>query len=223
MNKIGTAVTALLLTIAVTDSALTQQVSLGVRGGFNGTKVTYEGGIEELNTNWESNFHVGGLARLDLHDLFAVQLEALYTRKGSGSVWRMDPAEGKVTLTYLEIPVLAVLKVPTGSGARLTPHLFAGPTVAFELDCHLNGSWFGSPIDADCDDPDVDVQRKTTDIGLLFGGGLAIAAGPGAILLDAMYDLGLRNLNDSSDDPNLTVKNNTFMVSAGYSIVVGGW
>jgi hypothetical protein len=223
MREIATAGVALLLSFAATDSALAQQISLGARGGYNSANIIWDGGIDTINTHWNSSFHVGGLVRLDLDRLFAVQLEAWYTRKGTRADWTEQTGEGEITASYLEIPLLAVLKVPVGSGARITPHLFAGPTVAFELDCRVEGHITDIPIDGDCDDPGFQIARKKTDIGLLFAGGLEIRTGPGAIQLDAMYDLGLKNLNYETEDPELTVKNRAFMASAGYAIAVGGW
>jgi hypothetical protein len=222
MRKIATTIIALGLGVATTQPVLAQQVSLGVRGGFNSTTASWEGGVDEIETDWKSDYHIGALASLRIHELIDLRLEAWYTRKGTGAAFVAEPAEGQVSLEYLEVPVLAVLTIPTGPGTRLKPHVFAGPTLAFELDCTSEAYVNGLPIEGSCDDPDIGIERHETDIGLLFGFGLEIAAGKGAIFFDAAYDLGLTNLNDAPEEPNLTVKNRTIMVSAGYLFRMGG-
>jgi hypothetical protein len=221
VKTITTVAVGLLLILVGAKSAQGQQVSLGVRGGFSSTKANWDG-EEAITTDWNSNFHIGGLVMADLHELFTLQLEAWYARKGTGAEFSDADAVVNYSLAYLEVPLLAKLRIPTGSGVRLSPHLFAGPAIAFELSCNISGTVMGIPLDEDCDAPDLGVERKTTDVSLLFGGGLEIQAGPGAVLLDALCNLGLKNLNDDSEAPDDAVKNRAFMVSAGYIVPIGG-
>jgi hypothetical protein len=216
MRKIATAMVALLLVVAAERPVLAQQVSVGARGGYSSVTIDWEG-ADALDTDWTSRFHFGGLANVQLHDYFAVQLEVWYSQKGSGLT---DPeGEGDVKVPYLEIPLLAKLTIPTGG--IVTPHVLAGPAVAFELSCTLSAMISGIPVEDDCDAPDIGIERKKTDISLVFGAGLEIQAGPGAIILDALYDLGVQNLNDAADAPDDDVKSRAWMISAGYLIPIG--
>jgi hypothetical protein len=45
-------------------------------------------------------------------------------------------------------------------------------------------------------------------------------AGPGAITIDALYNLGLANMNDFPGDPN-TVKNRAIQILVGYGFRFG--
>ncbi|UCC83467.1 MAG: PorT family protein [Gemmatimonadota bacterium] len=221
MKMITTVGVGLLLIFACIGSVRGQQVSLGVRGGFSGTTAAWDG-EEPITMDWNSDFHIGGLVKADLHELFAIQLEAWYARKGTGAEFTDADAVADYSVAYLEVPLLAKLRIPTGSAVRVSPHLFAGPAVAFELSCNISGIVMGIPLDDDCEAPGIGIERKTTDVSLLFGGGLEIQMGPGAVMLDALYDLGLRNLNDDPELPDDAVKNRVFMVSVGYVVPIGG-
>jgi hypothetical protein len=215
MRNSATTMVALLLVAAATKPAQAQQISVGARAGYTSATIDWEG-ADALGTDWTSKFHFGGLANMQLHDYFAVQLEVWYSQKGSGL---SDPeGEGDVKVPYLEIPLLAKLTIPTGG--IVTPHVLAGPAVAFELSCTLSAFVSGIPVEDDCDAPDIGIDRKKTDFSLVFGAGLEIQAGPGAIILDALYDLGLKNLADAADAPDEDVKTRAWMISGGYSIPV---
>lgn len=213
---------ASLLAVLSPDSALTQQISVGARGGYSSTTIGWDG-AQDIETDWNSNFHIGGLVRLDLHESFAVQLEAWYARKGSGARYPGAGSAGDFKLTYLQIPLLAQLMAPLSADARVSPHLFAGPSISFELSCKISGTITGIRVNDDCDAPDLGLERKSTDIGLIFGGGIEIQAGPGTVLVDGMYDLGLKNLNDDPEAPDDSVKGRAWMLSIGYLLLVARW
>ena len=91
-----------------------------------------------------------------------------------------EGSEGHFNVAYLEIPLLAEVMVPLSADSRVSPHLIAGPSIALELSCGISGTISGITVSSDCDAPDLGIERKTTDIGLIFGGGIEIQAGPGA-------------------------------------------
>jgi hypothetical protein len=222
MKTVAIAVMALFLVISIPDPTPAQQLSVGARGGYVSSTLDWDG-AERVETNWNPNFHIGAVSRLQLHRNFALQLEVWYAEKSSGARLLELNAEGDIELSYLEIPLLAQARVPLGPDSRVTPHLFAGPSVAFELDCGVSLIIDGELVNADCDAPDIQVERRTAAVDLVFGAGIDIQAGPGAILLDAMYDLGLTNLNDDPEAPDDTIKSKAWMVSLGYLIPVARW
>jgi hypothetical protein len=217
MVRIAIALLIVALGIAVANTAMAQQVSIGAFGGINSATVDFSE-EQEFDLGQNVGLNVGGALTLGFGDRFAVVLEGMYTQKGVGlSAVGVD---GALNISYAEFPVLAKLILPVGGSASTTLHLIAGPTVAFELSCRLKGEQGGQALDLDCDDPEVGATTHSTDYGLLFGGGIGIAAGPGQVTLDVAYDLGLRNLN-SEDPDDLSVKNRTFMATAGYNLPVG--
>jgi hypothetical protein len=71
---------------------------------------------------------------------------------------------------------------------------------------------------------DINDYTKSTDFGLVFGGGLDIAAGPGAVTLECRYVLGLTEIDDgfqeALEDPDpqkVDAKNHSIMILVGYS------
>ncbi len=218
MRKMTMTFMALALTVAFSNGARAQTFSVGAFGGWNSATL-------DVNDNTfsradrKSGFNAGGLVAWHVSDRFAVELAGMYTKKGSkveDSGLQFD-----LNLDYIEIPLLARFDIPTQAGGRLSLHLFAGPAISFETSCKVNGEVSGLNVELDCDDPEVDAARYTTDYSLLFGGGVGIGAGPGDIQLDAAYDLGLTNLNNEPDDKT-NIKNRTLMLTAGYILPIGG-
>jgi hypothetical protein len=60
---------------------------------------------------------------------------------------------------------------------------------------------------------DIDDQSEGVDAALVMGGGLQVAAGSRAIVIDARYALGMR---DSSGSGDTAFKPRTFVASFGY-------
>jgi len=86
----------------------------------------------------------------------------------------------------LEVPVLLRWNVPIGE--RVHPVLAVGPFASFEISerLKLTGS----------QDTSVDVNNlKGTDVGVTFGAGLEIDAGPGRWVIEGRYDSGTVDLN----------------------------
>jgi hypothetical protein len=218
MLRIAIALAVVAVGIAVANTAFAQGVSVGIVGGINSAEIGFS---EEqgFDIKRKAGINLGGLAALRLSEAFALQLEALYSRKGATG--QSVGTDVDFNLSYVEFPLLAKLTIPT-QGGRTTFHAFAGPTVAFEVSCTVSGEAAGVTMEADCDSEEVSIGRKKTDYGLLIGGGLGIGVGRGEIVVDVAYDLGLKNMNDDPDDPDVSAKNRTLMFRTGYVVPVGG-
>ncbi|UCC71942.1 MAG: PorT family protein [Gemmatimonadota bacterium] len=153
----------------------------------------------------------------------------------------VDPSENlvetsfdsSVDLDYLELQVPVAFLFPTGG--KLRPRLYAAPSLAVELGCRASlavrtevfspGGVFiesqESKFTGDCrDDYEHGVfggplftETKTLDIGIVFGGGLDLRIGGGALTADLRYNLGLSDIADS----DATLRNRAFQVLLGYS------
>jgi hypothetical protein len=135
----------------------------------------------------------------------ALQIEGLFTQKGNRLVNDAAAIDSKLTIEYVEIPVLVRFDVASAPSASLRVH--AGPTFGFKL--HRTESGFDVPL------PEVDqIDIKGADVGIAFGAEIEhkrLTAG-------ARYTLGLSNMFD--DDPVLYgVDKLTNRVFAVY----GGW
>jgi hypothetical protein len=138
-------------------------------------------------------------ARLALH------IEGLFTQKGNRLVNDEAGIDSKLTVDYLEIPVLVRFDVASAPPAGLRVH--AGPTFGFKL--HRKETGFDTPL------PEVDqINIKRADMGIAFGAEIEhkrLTAG-------ARYTLGLANIFD--DDTVLygvdKLTNRVFAVYAGW-------
>lgn len=137
----------------------------------------------------------GGVA-VDVHfkeSAFSLQPELNFVSKGLKL--KDNNVTSKYNFNYLEIPLLAKYKFDM-------VYINAGPYLGFQL----NGSdkfkdLYGS-------------KPRTVDLGLQFGAGVAIPAGPGKLIIDARYGLGLSDLSKGSG----TVRNRDANLSVGYAI-----
>jgi hypothetical protein len=109
-----------------------------IAGGWTGT-------ISSTLGDFKPGFVGGGYATAHLNPGFGIRLEALYANKGSagensgtlyGAVISTEVSgANRLTIKYLEIPVLAVFSFPTG--VHRGYDLFAGPAMAFRTKAQL--------------------------------------------------------------------------------------
>ncbi len=171
---------------------------------------------------------VGGLGLnlpISSDGFISIQPELLYIQKGIK--YKDDNIEIKSYSNYLELPLL--LKVNFGSEA-VKAYVNGGPSFAYLLNGKLKSGdkdvkvkygdkndLLSDPITLNKDD------YNRFDIGLQFGGGIGVQAGPGVLGLDVRYGLGLTNyLNDedASDSENKS-KNRVIQLALQYAIPLG--
>ena len=123
---------------------------------------------------------------------FSVQPELNYVQKGT----KIKGVDGKSTykFNYLEVPVLA--KYSFGP-----VYVDAGPSLGLRIARNDNAKTF--------------TDTKRLDFGVQGGLGVAVPAGPGKIVLDGRYDLGLTKVGEYNGDSG---KNRGCTVSLGYAI-----
>jgi hypothetical protein len=202
---IGTFVLVSSPAFALRDSPL----SLGPKLGLNYSHLT--GDLSE-EAGYKLGFVGGAFIAYAFSDWFTLQPEVLYSQKGAKATWQVRGEERTetVSLDYVEIPVLAVLTIPTQS--RWTPRVFAGPAFGFLISAEdireVNGVEVGRE--------DIKEGFKDYDIGIVFGGGLDVKVGPGAITTDLRYNFGVTNIVDDDDNGD-SVKNGVFSFLVGYA------
>jgi hypothetical protein len=147
-------------------------------------------------------FAGGGFVRFGLGRL-GVQVEALSITRGSED----EATNSETKIEYIEVPLL--LHLPLTLGQSFAPYVIGGPSIAFDVDCELETT---SGVTAECPD------REKTDFGLSAGGGLGVAAGPGALLFEGRYTWGLKNISKAEA---VAVKNRTALFVVGYELPIG--
>jgi hypothetical protein len=242
--------TLLLFALALTFGAAAQaQVSIIPKGGLTLSTISYEKtanfSIEEEESKSTTGFVAGLGFNIPITEdgFFSVQPEVLYLQKGyrvdySNALGSLDLEE---KFNYVEVPVLG--KVNFGT-EKIKLYVNAGPSFGYALDgkyesvvkagpLSLNTSgkniFEAEPDNSTGDDAYFDPKYyNRLDIGLQFGGGIGLAVGPGAVLLDARYGLGLTNFykgntdNSSNADNDPNIKNRVFAFTLGYAIPLGG-
>jgi hypothetical protein len=197
-----------------------QEHTVGLKGGINIYDVRLSENVEGLtNTDSKTNWAGGLYASLGLSEIVGLQIEALYSRRAFGAQDPADEVDAELKTAYMQVPLLVAARIPL-DGTKIRPLLYAGPMVSFETDCKLEGSMEGVSVSFDCDDPQLDLDRKTTDWSVLFGGGFEVPVGGAVAGVEARYNLGLTNLNDDRATSDQSVKSSMweFMASVGFPI-----
>jgi len=190
--------------------ASAQNIKLGVKGGVN---IADLGGSDVGDTKTKSGLIAGAFAEFMIGDMFAVQPEVLYSQKGTKAA--EAGVDAKLKLDYIEIPVLLKVNIPI-EGSKVHPNVYAGPALAIKSSCKLSGSDGSVSIDLDCDDPLIvdaigeEFPIKSTDFGLVFGGGISFDVGGADVGVDVRYNLGLTKILDV--DPSTDTKNKVISI-----------
>ncbi len=156
----------------------------GIKGGLNISNL-YVDDVDDENARF--GFNAGLYAQLFSSEVFAIQPELLYSTKGTRTTYNnvlMGEGDAKFNLNYLEVPVLAVIKL--GSVAEL----HVGPYWSYLLSANID-------YDGDTDTfRELDRDSFTSwDFGIAGGVGLNF----GATQIGVRYSKGLRNLAESDD------------------------
>lgn len=164
------------------------------------------GGFERV---WLPRLTAGVSVRLRLHDWFALQPEALWVSKGSGT--RINGVRNAdFRARYLEMTALARLTAPVEGPVR--PYLLAGPTLGVLLDLDV------VDLGGAADDR-TDLARRL-DLGLMAGAGVTWRVDRRwRVSLDARYDWGVRSI-DRTDAVDLA--NRAVFFTLGVGARLGG-
>jgi len=178
-------------------------MSYGVKAGINISSLKVDNGDASITGDGRAGFLAGFWAARDFNPRGGLQVEALFSQKGS-EFNAEDLGFGEDSsfrLTYLEIPVLGRFNFAT-SGVIV--RALAGPTFAFNVNEQLKVG--GVKFDAD------NAPVKTFEAGFAIAGAVEVRK----FIVDARYTWGLTDINDSTDSTDPTVKNGTFSISFGY-------
>jgi len=180
MDARKTKITTLLLLLTVMTLGWTNradaQARMGVKGGLNVSNL-YVDNVDDENARF--GFNVGVYGQVLSSDVFALQPELLFSTKGSKNEILGETV--KFNLNYLDLPVLAVIKL--GESAEI----HVGPYFSYLLNANVDVEG-GSTYEPDKDD------FNAFDVGLSGGLGLNF----GAIQVGARYNYGLSEIADSN-------------------------
>lgn len=189
---------------------------LGIEAGLNVSDLSVDDGQGLGDFHAETGVRAGAVLRYGFGPVLGFQTGASFSQKGASAEQEIGTSQ-QIEIDYLEIPLLLQLNVPTGP-APVNPRLFAGGTVNIEVACDLTIVGEAAVAESECGGEEDVLDTNATDLGFLFGAGLDFPAGPGALTVDLRFDLGLSDINDVADSPEL--KNRNFQATAGYILIV---
>lgn len=218
----------ILWTLATAPSASGQ---LAIRGGINLTDLV-GGGVEESESR--TGLNVGAGFDLLHFGLLSLGAEVHYAQRGAEGFQSFlggPPAPGspppplpqgpvEISLEYVEIPVVARLRVPLES--RLQPYVMGGPVFGWKLDCSVTVDAQVGGADPLCDDlltrEGFDEKVREYEQGLFLGAGMGLEVfqGFGSLTLEGRYIQGMSRLSEGTEGPE--VKNRGFSLMLGYAL-----
>ena len=217
---------SLLLAMTPASQGFAQQIGAGLRGGVSVSD--FESDLGDFGTRVGIAF--GLFAPIAFGNWFEILPELQFVGKGSDNEITAQPAvvgqtslestNVDVSIGYLNLLVPAALTVPLHSSVQ--PRFYVGPTLALELSCRVAYSGGDVVRQSGCAEEAPDggtgfVNTTTIDFGVVFGGGVDISAGPGAVTADVRYTHGLTNIN-AEDVP--TLKNRALEFLVGFTITL---
>ena len=203
----------MLATPVTAQIVIQPEIGVNFANVTNGDQVFAEPGIT-VDSKTRTGFVAGVGVLFALSPRFGIGTGGYYSQQGVGLTLSdgASSADATLELDYIQVPLTLGVSFPT-SGA-ITPHLFAGPMIGFNATCKVSSS--GSSEDCPSD------TVNSTDVGVLFGGGLGFRAGTGMFVVNAYYDLGLTNVQKDAPSGSPTFNNRVFGFSVGYGFPLGG-
>lgn len=229
MRKLLTFFNALLFIAMFTQSAYAQ---IGLRGGINLSKFVGED-VEKtedlLGLNFGLSFSIINLGPI------SIVPEIYYAEKGTRFTEQLrqfqqmapenpvnpEDVELEFNLAYVEIPILAKVRLPFLSTRVVHPYMAGGPVFGFRLDCSISFSNSNAEQEIqDCADEnlsDLEATFNDADRGYVLSAGIDFQVPLlGTITLDGRYYRGLSRLieNERNDD----IYNQNFTLMLGYTL-----
>lgn len=219
-------ITISILVLSVTNS-LTAQFGLGVKAGLASNDVHANVYIDAVN-NAPKGYTAGiyGItAEMPIHSNISIVSELLKTNKGfvidESTTFDLAginiPVGGRVTtsINYVETPLL--LKGIIGNSG-IQGYGLVGPSLGYATSAKLQPT---ATLLIDYNLPEVDIDLSSEmynrwDISAVVGAGAQIEVGQGKIFADLRYQLGLRDMVNSSGI-EMDLKARAVQVSVGYA------
>lgn len=222
MKSVKILIIVLEILLAV-GTSFSQNMSIGIRTGA--TYFTINNDEINEDTKYTMGLDLAIPFEYKLLPNFSIQPELHFTQKG---VQFEEMEEGQkvdvaVKTNYLELPVL--LKAQNGT-EQFSYYLFLAPSLGYATNRFLTEK-IG---DGDKDKTDIDfidegvAQSQRWEFSTIGGVGASVKAGPGSLVLDIRYSIGLTdNTKFENDKPDNWEKtsNRGCTLSVGYVVPIG--
>ena len=198
------------LSVIPTEAEPVEQPGLtgfGIIGGMIFSKLSLGDGNALDNAKNRTAFTGGAFFTLELGSILAIQPEVLLTMKGtraSNPTQNFTTGDLTLSMDYIEIPLLLKAYIPV-KNPNLRPNLFAGPAIAFLINCRVGEDVISGTRDCANGGPTI----KDTDTSIMFGAGLDFMQN---FTAQVRFDMGLQDV----DEEQGTAKNKSIMLMIGY-------
>lgn len=190
--------------IVMLSATLFAQLSVGLRGGVNIAKQTYDADGFDISPDNIIGLTLAGIIELGLTENLAIQPELAFVQKGFKFEFEDISGEkttSKLRINHIDVPVLVKYKF---GGETIGAYLAAGPTFGYAI----TGSSEEDGDKTKFEDEDWEGYNRF-ELGGSLGGGLKF----GKLFLDLRYLLSFSNLTDESD---VKAHNNGISISLGF-------
>ena len=160
------------------------------------------GGDNSSDFTSTTKFFFGGFLDYILVKDFYLQGELLYNTVGTGV--SVQGQTGTISISYLEIVALAKYNIPVDKSVKI--FFVAGPQLGIKLSANVH-------VDANGTDTDYGQYISGSDFDIVVGTGTSFKVGPGNIVVDLRYNIGLSNVQKTSPPSN---SNQVFSLAVGY-------
>ena len=184
-------------------------------GGLSLGSIVFEPDRPPVRRSLATRGGLGGFVEFDLSQTLALQARGMYVQKGVSLSGDLGDGVrgGYIDAEYFTVPMLLMYRpdVP-----RIRPYVMVGPELGFNtgVSAAVTDAVFLTPGE-EISVEDFDDDIESTDIALDFGAGLEIPSRHVAILIEAMYSWGLKNIDASPEVGESEVKTRTFLINVG--------
>jgi hypothetical protein len=190
---------AVIAACTVLTAATAQSIKYGAKAGVNFATLNVDD--DAIDTSIKTSFHVGGVAEIMISEKFYFQPELLFSSQGASyESSGFGITDGKLIASYLNLPLMGKFYPVEGFSIQ------AGPQVGLLLSAKDKYEIMGVSQEEDVKD-----SFKSIDFGVNLGLGYAL---PSGLFIDARYNLGLSDINDSDGGPK--INNGVIQVSVGF-------
>jgi len=218
-------VSGMLLGLTVTSTRCeAQRTSYGAYLGSSIATVEEEAGLApDATAKRRIGVQAGLWMNKPINGRLSFQPELHYTQKGVRFVNNVEEfgelldAEVRLSLSYLEVPLLLNVNLGGQGTSSVRPFLLAGPAFAYRTSCSLGFSAEAISFDSPCDGSDFgdetssDLGVSSFDVGAMLGGGLGFQIGGREATIGVRYTQGLVSIFDGTESG----KNNNLSVLFG--------
>ncbi len=193
-----------------------------IMGGLSMANVAFE---DDGDVTDKPTYKMGFIAGVGYEHGFSpnlfVEVDALYHQKGFKFEDKGTDYETKLVLKtdVLSVPILVKYKFSEGT----SPYVAGGFEGSFVLSSNVDLTetilMDGEVVSEEKTSEDVKEFTKSTDFGLVFGGGLEFSMGKTNLVIDGRYYMGLSNSLDTGDEgedaSDAWIKSRAFVVMLG--------